>query len=97
VQHQHRLRHVLDILNGYLEVNQAILSGRLLVQGEVEDLNRIFIAIEILLDASPRTPALQQLAVRFARERETRDPHWVATSDDNPWEPLVAARRKMKC
>jgi hypothetical protein len=80
---------VLDILNGYLEVNQAILDGRLLIEGEVEDINRIFIAIEILLDASPRTPGLQQLALRFARERETRDPHWVAPRDDDPWHPFV--------
>jgi hypothetical protein len=81
---------VLDILNGYLEVNQAILDGRLLVEGDVEDVHRIFIAIEILLDASARTPGLRQLASRFARERDTRDPHWVAQSDEDPWHPFVA-------
>jgi hypothetical protein len=52
----------LDLLNGYLEVTDAILDGRLLATGEIENLARIMQAIEILLDGSTRIPALQQLA-----------------------------------
>jgi hypothetical protein len=60
---------VLDLLGGYLEVTDAILSGRLRASGSVEDIARMFSAIEILLDASPRTPALQALAFRFQNEK----------------------------
>jgi hypothetical protein len=60
---------VLKLLNGYLEVSDAILSGRLRIFGEAEDIIRMFMAIEILLDAAPRTPALQSLAARFLNER----------------------------
>jgi hypothetical protein len=66
---------VLNLLGGYLEVTDAILSGRLRASGSVEDIVRMFGAIEILLDASPRTPALQALAFRFQSEKaEKRRP-----------------------
>jgi hypothetical protein len=60
---------VLDLLDGYLEVTEVILSGRLRITGKAEDVAKMFTAIEILLDASPRTPDLQLLAARFRRER----------------------------
>ncbi|MCI0390630.1 MAG: hypothetical protein MOB07_17935 [Acidobacteria bacterium] len=60
---------VLSLLDGYLEVAEAILNGRLSVTGKAEHVVKMFTAIEILLDASPRTPALQSLAARFRRER----------------------------
>ena len=63
---------VLALLDGYLEVADAILDGRLHVSGMPEDITRMFIAIEILLDTSPRTPVLQALAARFWRERRER-------------------------
>lgn len=63
---------VLDLLNGYLEVTEAILTGRMLIQGDTDDISRIFIAIEILLGASPRTPALQALAQSFEQDRQGR-------------------------
>lgn len=63
---------ILALLDGYLEVADVILDGRLHVSGEPEDIIRMFVAIEILLDASPRTPALQALAARFRRERRPR-------------------------
>lgn len=72
---------VLDVLNGYLEVNAAILNGRLEVHGKTEDVSRIFVAIDILLDVSPRSPALQALARRFEAERETRTVRWHAASN----------------
>ena len=60
---------VLGLLNGDLEVVDAVLSGRLRVVAETVDIGRIFSAIEIILDAAPRTPALQNLAARFQKER----------------------------
>jgi hypothetical protein len=56
------LETVRDLLHGHLEVVDAILDGRLQVAGDSEDVERIFLAIEILLDAAPRTPQLQRLA-----------------------------------
>lgn len=55
----------LDLLAGRLEVTDAILDGRLDATGEIEDLVRIFQAIEILLDGSTRNPMLQHLAFDY--------------------------------
>jgi hypothetical protein len=52
----------LDLLDGYCEVSDAILAGRLRATGEVENLIRMFQAIEILLDGATRIPALQEIA-----------------------------------
>ena len=52
----------LDLMDGYLEVTDAILDGRLEVSGSVEDVARIFLAVELLLDVSARSPSLQALA-----------------------------------
>lgn len=56
---------VLDMLGGYLEVTEAVTSGRLMVRGQATDVVRIFRAIEIILDASPRAPRLQGLSDDF--------------------------------
>ncbi len=56
---------VLGLLDGHLEVTDAILDGRLHVRGTTDAVVRIFTAIEILLDASPRLPALQRLSSHF--------------------------------
>jgi hypothetical protein len=63
---------VLDLLDGYLEVADSILDGRLRISGAPEDVIRMFVAIEILLDTSPRSPALQGLALTFRAERRER-------------------------
>jgi len=60
---------VMDLLDGHVEIADVILDGRLNISGLPEDIARMFMAIEILLDASPRTPELQGLAARFRRER----------------------------
>jgi ubiquinone biosynthesis protein UbiJ len=52
----------LDLLDGRVEVGDAILDGRLHVVGEVEDVARMFAAIEVLLEVASRAPALQALA-----------------------------------
>ncbi|MGH7504390.1 MAG: hypothetical protein ACRELX_02010, partial [Longimicrobiales bacterium] len=69
----------LDLLDGVLEVTEAILHGRLQATGEVESLVRIFHAIDILLDASTRVPALQQLSAEYIRDpcRSARPPRSV--------------------
>ena len=50
---------VIDLLDGAIEMPDAILDGRLRVTGALEEIARMFQAIEILLDASPRTPAFK--------------------------------------
>jgi len=75
---------VLSLLDGYQEVAEAILNGRLSVTGKAEHVVKMFTAIEILLDASPRTPALQSLAARFRRERKGKS---VSTESQGPRRP----------
>src|SRR2546423_2982050 len=62
---------VLALLAGRVEVIDAILTGRLEVAGPAEAVSRIFIAIEIILDAAPRTPSLQALAREFVEDAYT--------------------------
>jgi hypothetical protein len=66
----------LDLLDGRLEVTDAILEGRLWAKGEVESVTRIFQAIEILLDGSTRNPELQRLALDYGVDpcRHARPP-----------------------
>lgn len=56
---------VLALLRGDIEVPDAILNESLRVFGDVEDIDRMFQAIEILLDASPRCPGFQKLSEQF--------------------------------
>jgi hypothetical protein len=79
---------VLDLLDGYLEVTDAILDGRLRVFGAVDEIARMFAAIEILLDGSARAPALQRLARDFLDDpaREPAGPP-ARRSRAGPWHP----------
>jgi hypothetical protein len=52
----------LRLLDGSLEVTEAMVQGRLDARGDGENLSRILQAIEVLLDASTRVPALPRLA-----------------------------------
>ena len=63
----------LELLDGYLEVTDAILDGRLDVTGTVDDVERMFLAIEILLDVAARAPGLQELAADY-RADPCREP-----------------------
>jgi hypothetical protein len=56
---------VLELLDGYLEVGAAIAEGRLRARGHVDAVARMFAAIELLIDAAARGPALQALADTF--------------------------------
>ena len=60
---------VLDILDGRLEGTAAIVDGYIHITGEPENVIRILQSIEILLDGSVRSPALQALAEDYRRER----------------------------
>jgi hypothetical protein len=79
---------VLDLLDGYVEVTDAILDGRLSVSGATEHVSRMFVAIEILLDGSTRILPLQQLARDF-REDPCREPRRKPQrrSRPSPWHP----------
>jgi hypothetical protein len=81
---------VLELLNGYLEVTDAILNGQLHVFGIAEDVVRMFIAIEILLDASPRTPALQDLASKLLSDRRDRSRVSTPGRERALWYPFSA-------
>ena len=87
---------VLELLNGYLEVSDAILSGRLRVFGEAEDIIRMFMAIEILLDAAPRTPALQSLAARFCSDRRPQSRPHVSGRYRVSWYPFRCGVNELK-
>ena len=76
---------VLDLLDGNLEVTDALLDGRLRVYGGVDELARMFTALEILLDVSARAPALQRLAREFRDESAAAPP--IARSRAEPWHP----------
>jgi len=65
---------VRDLMDGKLEVSDAISSGRLDVVADVDAVAAMFAAIEILLDASSRSPELAALAREF-RERSALEPH----------------------
>ncbi len=64
---------VLDLMDGNLEVSDAISSGRLDVVADVDAVAAMFAAIEILIDASSRSPELQALAREY-REQSAREP-----------------------
>jgi hypothetical protein len=67
---------VLELLDGYLEVADAITQGRLRVHGQVDAVARMFHAIELLIDGAARGPRLQELAGAFRADpcREPRRP-----------------------
>lgn len=68
----------LQLLDGYREVTAAVLDGELELMGSVDDVAAMGQAIEVLLDASTRIPALQELARDFR---------------DDPCRPATAPRR----
>lgn len=87
---------VVDLLDADLEVSAAILNNRLRVRGTDDDVARMFAAIEIILDASPRTPSLQSLAAKFISERGGRSaarPPGVARV---PWYPFRSGQSELQ-
>lgn len=51
-----------DLLDGHLEVSEAVLKGSLELVGSLDDVTRMSLAIELLLDASARVPSLRRVA-----------------------------------
>jgi putative sterol carrier protein len=93
---------VLDVMDGYVRPREAILDGRLDATGTVEDVDRMFVAIEILLDAAPRSPALQKVARRFRNdpcrsraEHPRRDTSAARTYPSRPGPAEVSMLRRL--
>ena len=76
----------LALLDGYLEVTDALLDGRIDASGTVDDVERMFLAIEILLDVAARAPGLQDLAADYRADpcREPRRAPPAPIADTNP-------------
>jgi hypothetical protein len=87
---------VLDLLDGVLEVSAAVLGDRLRVRGADDDVVRMFAAIEIILDASPRTPPLQSLADRFISERGGRLATRPSGDARVPWYPFRSGESELQ-
>jgi len=86
---------VLALLDGSLEVSEALLNDAISVQGELEQVNRMFQAIEILLDASPRCPELQALNRDFVEQK--RDSSTAGNSLSfgySNWYPFAVPRQE---
>jgi hypothetical protein len=58
-------RATLALLDGWQEVSEAVVLGELEMRGSIEDVTRMGVAIEIVLDVAARSPALQRLAADY--------------------------------
>jgi hypothetical protein len=58
-------RTTLRLLDGYVEVSEAVVLGELELTGTIDGVTRMGMAIEIVLDVAARAPALQALARDF--------------------------------
>ena len=56
------------LLAGHLEVSEAVMDGRLEINGSAEDVIDMCTVIELMIDASTRIPEIQQLARTFRAE-----------------------------
>ena len=80
-------------MDGHLEVSDAILAGRLEVVADVDAVADMFAAIDILLDASSRSPELQALAREFHEQAGRAPPRRpVHTTAVAAREPALLAR-----
>lgn len=72
-------RATLALLDGWQETSDAVVLGELEMRGSIEDVTRMGVAIEIVLDVAARSPALQRLAADYRADpcREPRVP-WDA-------------------
>ena len=60
---------VMDLLDGRQELADAVAEGRISATGSSEAIDMILHAIEILLDAATRVPALRALSAEFRASR----------------------------
>lgn len=84
-------RTVLDLLDGTLEVTDAVLTGRLHVEGPAGAVADMFQAIGIILDATARVPALRHLADEFRQRRGGRPPAGPGGPPTRPRPPADGA------
>ncbi len=56
---------VRDLLQGYMEISEAISQDKIRLRGTADEVMAICAIIEILVDASTRIPELQRLAAAF--------------------------------
>ena len=73
---------VIAILDGRLEITDAVARGLVQARGSPEAVLRMFHAVELILDASARVPALRRLADEFRRGAEDRAPDMTPV----PWQ-----------
>ena len=59
---------VLRLLAGQIEVTEAIRRGLLRVRGAVDDVVRMGLALEIIIDVAVRTPGLQGVAADYRND-----------------------------
>ncbi|MGQ0649317.1 MAG: hypothetical protein ACT4P7_17330 [Gemmatimonadaceae bacterium] len=67
-----------DLLDGHAEVSEAVLAGALELVGSLDDVTRMSLAIEVLLDASARHPSLRRIAGDY-RADPCREPPRAAS------------------
>ncbi len=87
-------RTVLDLLAGRLEASAAILDGLIKVDGTPDAVAAMLLIIEIVLDAAPRSPALQMLADEFVNDpssRQARAPGAGSRPQSTAWYPVTSA------
>ncbi len=87
-------RTVLDLLAGRLEVAAAILDGLINIEGPPDAVAAMLLIIEIVLDAAPRSPALQLLADEFVNDSSSRRvnaPGPGSRHQSTAWYPIARA------
>jgi hypothetical protein len=87
-------RTVLDLLAGRLEASAAILDGLIKVEGTPDAVAAMLLIIEIVLDAAPRSPALQMLADEFVNDRSSRQAYAPGAGSRpqlTTWYPVTGA------
>jgi len=65
---------VLSLMRGQLEFSEAIVAGLIDAHGSVEQVTAISVAIEIVIDAATRVPAIVALARHFHERRASNTP-----------------------
>ncbi|MFC7530837.1 hypothetical protein [Actinoplanes sp. GCM10030250] len=73
---------VLAVLAGALDATDAVVDGMIEVRGSAEAVNAMFLAVEILIDAATRIPALRELSEQYVGEYSAYRAHAVNQRND---------------
>lgn len=68
------------LLNGEIELNQAIIDGKIEIRSSMDDALWMYRVVELLLDGASRVPRLRQLTREFCANSEHRTSHPDFTS-----------------